>query len=88
MAATKLVYGLRQAPSTNGMKIPNLYPLDVRRLRGDFILLYSLFESGQVAQLFSSATTDHFRGHERKLFKPRAVSSIRLNFNSCRMVEP
>ena len=87
-ATTKLAYGLRRAPYTNRMKILNLYPLDVRRMRGDFILLYSLFESGQVAQLFCSATTDHLRGHERKLFKSRAVSSIRLNFYSCRVVEP
>ena len=49
------------------MEILNLYPLDVRRLQGDLILLYSLFESGQVTQLFGSATTDHLRGHERKL---------------------
>ena len=86
-AATKLVYGLRQVPYWNRMEILNLYPLDVRRLRGDLILLYTLFESGQVTQLFGSATTDHLRGHERKLFKPRAGSSIRLNFYSCRIVE-
>ena len=62
--ATKLVYGIRQAPYWNRMEILNLYPLDVRRLRGDLILLYILFESGQVAQLFGSATTDRLRGHE------------------------
>ena len=86
-AATKLVYGLRQVPYWNRLEILNLYPLDIRRLRGDLILLYTLFESGQVTQLFGSATTDHLRGHERKLFKPRAGSSIRLNFYSCRIVE-
>ena len=70
------------------MKILNLYPLDMQRLRGDLILLYSPFESGQNEQLFGSATTGYLRGHERKLFKPRAVSFIRLNSYSCRVVEP
>ena len=49
------------------MEILNLYSMDVRRLRGDLILFYSLFESGQVAQVFGSATTDHLFGHEKTL---------------------
>ena len=32
----------------NRMEILNLYPLDVRKLRGDLILLYSLFESARL----------------------------------------
>ena len=85
--ATKLVYWLRQAPYWNRMEILNLYLLDVRRLRGDLILLYTLFRIRSGYTAFGSATTDHLRRHERKLFKPRAGSSFRMNFYSCRIVE-
>jgi hypothetical protein len=85
-AATKAVHGLSNTSYTIRMRILDLYSLDVRRLRGDLMFTYSLFQSGLAEVVFDMAETRHLRGHERKIFLPRSNTLIRHSFFTCRIV--
>ena len=41
----------------------NLYPLESRRIRGDLMLLFHLFQTGDVHDFFTLTAQKHLRGH-------------------------
>ena len=78
--ATKMVTGLYNVPYETRLQVLNLYPLDCRRLRGDLIFTYVQFSQKKEDEIFQTAGPSNLRGHERKLFKRHARTSLRLNF--------
>ena len=69
--ATKLVPKLRKQPYNQRLKALNLYPLEVRRIRGDLIETFKIMngpEDIDQNQFFSTATSTSTRGHKQKLF--------------------
>ena len=84
--ATKMVHGLSGIPYPMRMEILNLYPLEVRRVRGDLFLMFNLFSSGLVDRFFTRSNLDHLRGHNRKIFKTRPRTFIRSNFFTVRVI--
>ena len=87
-SATKSVRGLRDLPYADRLKSLNLYPFDVRRLRGDLIFTYVMFAKGEAEQFFTAGDCDSLRGHNKKLFVRRANTSLRQRFFSYRVVTP
>ena len=67
---TKLVNGLSDRPySTRPAKL-NIYPLESHRIRGDLILLFNLFQTGDVHDFFTLTPQNHLRGHDKKPILP------------------
>jgi hypothetical protein len=85
-SATKMVAGLQSVDYGRRLEILDLFPLDYRRLRGDMILTYTLFEHGLAASFFTLDSNRTRRGHDRKLFKVRARTFTRQQFFSLRVV--
>ncbi len=88
--ATKLVPGLRELPYEDRLKRLQLYSLQRRRLRGDLIETFKILrglEQLDSARFFQpqEGTT---RGHNFKLFKPRARLQVRQQTFSHRVVTP
>ena len=87
--ATKMVPELRHLPYTmrlRALKLPSLYH---RRRRGDMIAVYQLLRGGfdlDPQVFFDTALARDTRGHPWRLVKPRAVSRIRRNAFSTRVV--
>ena len=87
--ATKMVPELRQLPypqRLRALKLPSLYH---RRRRGDMIAVYQLLHGGldlDPQDFFDTALARDTRGHPWRLVKPRAVSRIRRNAFSVRVV--
>ena len=87
--ATKMVPELRHLPYTmrlRALKRPSLYH---RRRRGDMIAVYQLLRGGfdlDPQVFFDTALARDTRGHPWRLVKPRAVSRIRRNAFSTRVV--
>ncbi|GAA56615.1 hypothetical protein CLF_111214 [Clonorchis sinensis] len=52
-AATKMVAGLKSMDYETRLAVLDLYPLEYRRLRGDLILTYVLFEQGLANRFFT-----------------------------------
>lgn len=87
--ATKLVASVRQLPYEERLRALNMPSLYHRRRRGDMITVYQVLRGGvhvDPSQFFSTATTTHTRGHRWKITKPRAVSRVRRNTFSVRVV--
>ena len=84
--STKLVHHLSHLPYEDRLVELNLYPLHTRRLRGDLMFLFSLFQRNEVGNFFSSPPHKELRGHNKKLFKLRPRTFIRQNFFSYRVV--
>ena len=84
--ATKIVSGLHNVQYEERLRLLNLYPLQLRRLRGDLIFIYVQFAQGKIEELFSLADKGSLRGHDYKLYKYRARTSTRLHFFSLRVV--
>ncbi|GAA49870.1 hypothetical protein CLF_103700 [Clonorchis sinensis] len=62
-AATKMVAGLKSMEYKTRLTVPDLSPLEYRRIRGDLILTYALFEQG-LANRFSTVDPVNTRwGH-------------------------
>ncbi|GAA52334.1 hypothetical protein CLF_107862 [Clonorchis sinensis] len=53
-AATKMVDGLKSLDYETHLVLLDLFPLEYRRLRGDLILTYALFEQGLANRLYST----------------------------------
>ena len=87
-AATKSVRGLHDTPYEDRLQRLDLYPLDIRRLRGDLIFTYILFSKGKAEQFFVASDGSSLRGHNKKLFVRRANTSLRQRFFSYRVVTP
>ncbi|KAA3678401.1 uncharacterized protein DEA37_0002027 [Paragonimus westermani] len=80
-----MVAGLSNVTYESRLEIPDLYPLEFRRLRGDLILSH-FFRVGLVEQFFTVANDDGRRGHNRKLFKLRPRTFLRQQFFSYRVI--
>ena len=87
--ATKMVPELRHLPYPSrlrALKLPSLY---YRRRRGDMIAVYQLLHGGldlDPQDFFNTTLARDTRGHPWRLVKPRAVSRIRRNAFSIRVV--
>ncbi|GAA56110.1 UPF0489 protein C5orf22 homolog [Clonorchis sinensis] len=67
-AATKIVAGLKSMDYETRLAVLDLFPLEYRRLRGDLILTYALFEQGLANRFFTVDPANTRRGHgERQL---------------------
>ncbi|GAA49941.1 hypothetical protein CLF_103810 [Clonorchis sinensis] len=71
-AATKMVAGLKSMDYETRLVVLDLFPLEYRRLRGDLILTYALFEQGLANRFFSVDPANTRRGHgERQLLNDK-----------------
>ncbi|GAA51611.1 hypothetical protein CLF_106463 [Clonorchis sinensis] len=52
-AATKVVAGLKSMDYETRLAVLDLFPLEYRRLRGDYILTYALFEQSMANRVFT-----------------------------------
>ena len=82
--ATRLVRGIRTYPYSERWLHPNIFPLDIRRLRGDLILTFRLFAEN----FFTLAGESSPRGHDKKILKLHCRTSTRLRFFSVRVIQP
>ena len=89
--ATKLVSCLREKSYEERLEELNLYPLEVRRVRGDIIEVFKILnglEDIDASELFtmSDMTT---RGHNMKIFKKRLSKGLNLRrfFFSQRVID-
>ena len=90
--ATKLVPSLREKPYQDRLEELNLYPLEIRRLRGDLIVVFKILnglEDIQPDQLFTRSHNTRTRGHNFKLFKRQLKKGLNLRkfFFSQRVVD-
>ena len=83
---TKLVKGLSDLPYSTRLAELNLYPLESRRIRGDLMLLFHLFQTGDVYDFFTLTAQKHLRGHDKKLTLPHCRTRIRHNFFTLRVI--
>ena len=87
--ATKLVPSLREKEYEERMKELDLYPLVVRRVRGDLIETFKILSGFEDidASMFSVVKTTT-RGHSKKVFKKRLTKDLNLrkHFFSQRVV--
>ena len=81
-AATKMVAGLKSVDCETRLAVLGLFPLEYRRLRGDLILTYALFEQGLANRFFTVDPANTRRGHGKKIFKLRAHTFLRQTFFS------
>ncbi|GAA53615.1 Rab3 GTPase-activating protein catalytic subunit [Clonorchis sinensis] len=72
-AATKMVAGLKSMDYETRLAVLDLFPLEYRRLRGDLILTYALFEQGLANRFFTVDPANTRRGHD-----PRETCASRL----------
>ncbi|GAA52017.1 oligosaccharyltransferase complex subunit gamma, partial [Clonorchis sinensis] len=71
-AATKMVAGLKSVDYETRLVVLDLFPLEYRRLRGDLILTYALFEQGLANRFFTVDPANTRRGHgERQLLNDK-----------------
>ena len=59
---TKLTKGLSDLRYSARLAELNLYPLESRRIRGDLMLLFHLFQTGDVPNFFTLTSRKHLRG--------------------------
>ncbi|GAA54410.1 hypothetical protein CLF_102862 [Clonorchis sinensis] len=62
--ATKMVAGLKSMDYETRLVVLDFFPLEYRRLRGDLILTYALFEQGLANRFFTVDPANTRRGHE------------------------
>ena len=87
--ATKLVPELRSLPYTARLRVLGLPSLYYRRRRGDMIAVYQLVHSGidlDPSFFFAPSDVRFTRGHPWKLAKPRAVTRVRRQAFSIRVI--
>ena len=84
--ASKMVQQIRNLPYQHRLTALKVFPLDIRRLRGDLILVYTLFTAGRERDFFQLAHTDNLRGNGKKLFKPQCRTLIRQSSFSHRTI--
>ena len=88
--ATKMVRGLDHMSYDKRLKVLGLLSHEQRRLRGDLIEAYKILNGKDIvdkATFFQlSPTVSTLRGHDMKLFIPRARLHVRKYFFSHRVV--
>lgn len=87
--ATRLVKDIRHLPYPDRLKILKLPSLYYRRKRGDMIQVFQLLHGGvdmNPDKFLTPAVDGRTRGHPWKLNKPRAVTRVRRNAFSTRIV--
>lgn len=88
--ATRLVPELKEMTYEQRLDKLNLYSLEDRRVRGDLIHTFKLFqeESAIQPEKFFVRAESHTRGHSYKLYKPMLQKSLMLrkNFYSIRTI--
>ncbi|KER31795.1 hypothetical protein T265_02027 [Opisthorchis viverrini] len=62
-AATRMVAGLKSVDYETRLAMLDLFPLEYRRLRGDLILTYALFEQSLANRFFTVDPANTRRGH-------------------------
>ncbi|GAA54029.1 hypothetical protein CLF_111929 [Clonorchis sinensis] len=62
-SATKMVAGLKSMDYETRLAVLDLFPLEYRRLRGDLILTYALFEQGLANRFFTVDPANTRQGH-------------------------
>ncbi|GAA55297.1 hypothetical protein CLF_107539 [Clonorchis sinensis] len=62
-AATKMVAGLKSVDYEARLVVLDPFPLEYRRLRGDLLLTYALFERGLASRFFTIDPANTRRGH-------------------------
>ncbi|KER29378.1 hypothetical protein T265_03952 [Opisthorchis viverrini] len=77
-AATRMVAGLKSVDYETRLAMLDLFPLEYRRLRGDLILTYALFEQSLANRFFTVDPANTRRGH----------SIIRVNGRPIEALEP
>ncbi|GAA48110.1 hypothetical protein CLF_101189 [Clonorchis sinensis] len=77
-AATKMVAGLKSMDYETRLAVLDLFPLEYRRLRGDLILTYALFEQG-LANGFFTLTQQTHGGDTRTYYEDTGASLILVN---------
>ncbi|GAA57746.1 hypothetical protein CLF_113149 [Clonorchis sinensis] len=71
-AATKMVAGFKSVDYETRLAVLDLFPLECRRLRGDLILTYALFEQGLANRFCTVDPANTRRGHgERQLLNDK-----------------
>ncbi|GAA51304.1 pol-related protein [Clonorchis sinensis] len=68
-AATKMVAGLKSMDYETRLVVLDLFSLEYRRLRGELILTYALFEQGLANRFFTIDPANTRRGHEMNRHK-------------------
>ncbi|GAA56622.1 transmembrane protein 8A [Clonorchis sinensis] len=91
-AATKMVAGLKSMDYETRLVVLDLFPLEYRRLRGDLILTYALFEQGLANRFFTVDPANTRRGHDDcdcvdvcciRFRLPNGLNSIDLIIEEC-----
>ena len=86
--ATKLVPGLYNMSYTNRLKLLNLPTLKQRRLRGDLIQTYKIFQEiddVKVSTIFTTCKYDKTRNPHNKIFIQHSKTNIRKKYFSNRV---
>ncbi|GAA54645.1 hypothetical protein CLF_104610 [Clonorchis sinensis] len=89
-AATKMVAGLTSMDYETRLAVLDLFPLEDRRLRGDLILTYALFEQGLANRFFTVDPANTRRGHDQVATEVRISCPIAPNLKTvthCREYE-
>ena len=71
------ICGLQQYPYEERLILLDLYPLDLRYLRGDLTLTFRLFTENQVGNFFTLVGEPLLRGHDKKILKTHYRTSVR-----------
>ena len=83
---TKLIKGLSYLPYAVRLAELNFYPLESRRIRGDLMLPFHLFQSGDVDDFFTLTAQKHLRWHNKKPILPHCQTRIRHNVFTLRVI--
>ena len=87
-ACSKLIKDLSNLPYSARLIELNLYPLEFRRIHGDLMLLFHLFQTGNLHDFFPLTAQKHLRGHDKRLILPHCQICIRHNFFTLREICP
>ncbi len=68
---TRMVNGMRELPYAERLRRLNLYSFERRRLRGDLILAYNIFQTPRRKRIFFEVPAErNLRGHELQYTSP------------------
>jgi ribonuclease P/MRP protein subunit RPP40 len=87
--ALRMIKGYRNKSYEERLKDSGLTTLELRRIRGDMIMVYKMLNSGDDCwkKFFKMNPYSRTRGHNLKLVKQKSKLELRRNFFSCRVVD-